>query len=263
MDLVDKWQAGLLTSKEVDSAMHSIDGVQGTTHSSEDDNPASLLMGHLREEHEAEVPGQFQDTFDDFPQGINRTVDRAADMRETSSNFPNPTNPDTPFGATLWPAPQGPSQSQFATGHPPSDSPLSGVFDPFEIKPLSIHKRGRLPFIPSPPPPVVRKSHYNSYYDMPVANWAVNPGYGNRNERLEAVGIVYLASSQDYNDPLRRGELSFGSYILPEYRFNPQIGELMNEMVGIAFKDPQCARLQAIVVDNQDKYENLKFFTNL
>jgi len=248
MDLVDKWQAGLLASGGDEEARVNLSsepdivmgGDEETIQSrfSRDDELAPLLTSHLREEHEAKVSGRYQDTLDGFSQRLDRTVDRTAAARVTSSSF-RLFNPSTPSGSPLGQS----SRGRFTAARPRPDSPMSDIVDPFDVtdKPLSIGNRVSLPPIPPPSGAV----------------------YESKIKKLEPVGIVYLASSQDFNDPLRRGELGFGAYILPEYRFEPEVLKLMNEVVAVAFKDQQCARLQAIVVDNQDKYENLKFFTSL
>ncbi|KAF9482697.1 hypothetical protein BDN70DRAFT_874703 [Pholiota conissans] len=74
---------------------------------------------------------------------------------------------------------------------------------------------------------------------------------------LAPIGLIYLWTSQTFLDPLHMGECSLGFYITPEYRGKDCLVDATSEVVDLAFKDPECRRLQSIVVENPDKLYNL------
>ncbi len=77
----------------------------------------------------------------------------------------------------------------------------------------------------------------------------------------KAIGLVYLTSSQKFADPLHMGECNIGVYIAPEYRTVENASDAINAVVEDAFRDPECHRLQAILVDHQDIIDFLSLYS--
>lgn len=75
------------------------------------------------------------------------------------------------------------------------------------------------------------------------------------------IGLIYLWSSQTFDDTLHAGEYSMGFYIAPEYRKKEHLADALNAAVEQAFHDQQCHRLQAIIVDHHDKLYTLQLLT--
>ena len=75
------------------------------------------------------------------------------------------------------------------------------------------------------------------------------------------VGLIYLATSQHVLDPLHMGECTIGAYIAPEYRTMENASDAIHAVVEHAFRDRDCHRLQAIIVDHQDKIDALTMFS--
>ncbi|PPR02213.1 hypothetical protein CVT26_012105 [Gymnopilus dilepis] len=75
------------------------------------------------------------------------------------------------------------------------------------------------------------------------------------------IGLIYLWTSQTFNDPLHMGECSLGFYFAPAYRKREYLVEALNKAVAEAFEDQQCHRLQAIVVENEEKLYSLELLT--
>jgi RimJ/RimL family protein N-acetyltransferase len=71
------------------------------------------------------------------------------------------------------------------------------------------------------------------------------------------IGLIYLWTSQTLVDPLHMGECTLGIYIIPEHRGKDCLVDAANEVIELAFKDPECHRLQSIIVENPDKLYNL------
>lgn len=71
------------------------------------------------------------------------------------------------------------------------------------------------------------------------------------------IGLIYLWTSQTLVDPLHMGECTLGLYIIPEQRGKDCLVDAAIEVVELAFKDPECHRLQSIIVENPDKLYNL------
>ncbi|CAA7268361.1 unnamed protein product [Cyclocybe aegerita] len=75
------------------------------------------------------------------------------------------------------------------------------------------------------------------------------------------IGLTYLATSQYFQDPLHIGECNIGVYIAPEFRDVEGIPEAIDQVVEFAFTNKDCHRLQAIVVENEDKWHSLNLLT--
>jgi hypothetical protein len=75
------------------------------------------------------------------------------------------------------------------------------------------------------------------------------------------IGIIYLASSQNVDDPMHRGQLNIGIYVAPKYIEEPGVVRAVKKVVNEAFHDPNCHRLQAIIVDHMTKINTLEFYT--
>ena len=75
------------------------------------------------------------------------------------------------------------------------------------------------------------------------------------------IGIIYLASSQNVDDPMHRGQLNIGIYVAPKYMEEPGVVQAVKEVVNEAFHDSNCHRLQAIVVDHMTKIDTLELYT--
>ena len=76
------------------------------------------------------------------------------------------------------------------------------------------------------------------------------------------IGIVYLTTSQNFSDPLHVGECNFGIYIAPEYWNEGRVSEVIHTVIEDAFKDHNCHRLQAILVDHQDIFDYLNLYAS-
>lgn len=67
------------------------------------------------------------------------------------------------------------------------------------------------------------------------------------------IGLIYLWTSQTFLDPLHMGECGLGVYIIPEHRGKDCLLAAVDGVVKLAFQDPNCHRLQSIIVENPDK----------
>lgn len=75
------------------------------------------------------------------------------------------------------------------------------------------------------------------------------------------IGIIYLASSQNVDDPMQRGQLNIGIYVAPKYIEEPGVVQAVKEVVNEAFHDTNCHRVQAIIVDHMTKVDTLELYT--
>jgi hypothetical protein len=75
------------------------------------------------------------------------------------------------------------------------------------------------------------------------------------------IGIIYLASSQNADDPMQRGLLNIGIYVAPKYIGEPGVVQAVKEVVNEAFQDANCQRVQAIIVDHKTKVDTLELYT--
>ena len=75
------------------------------------------------------------------------------------------------------------------------------------------------------------------------------------------IGIIYLASSQNVDDPMQRGLLNIGVYVAPAYIEEPGVVQAVKEVVNEAFHDSNCQRVQAIIVDHKTKFDTLELYT--
>ncbi len=66
-------------------------------------------------------------------------------------------------------------------------------------------------------------------------------------------GLIYLWTSQTFLDPLHMGECGLGVYVDPEHRGKDCLFEAVDGVVKRAFQDPNCHRLQSIIVEHPDK----------
>ncbi|KAF9529990.1 hypothetical protein CPB83DRAFT_834575 [Crepidotus variabilis] len=81
--------------------------------------------------------------------------------------------------------------------------------------------------------------------------------------KTRPIGLVYLTSSQNFSDFLHLGECNIGLYIAPEHRNLPEVKTAVNTVIEDAFRDHDCHRLQAILVDHKDKLDFLTLFTSV
>jgi len=81
-------------------------------------------------------------------------------------------------------------------------------------------------------------------------------------KKEKPVGLIYLTTSQHFLDPLHMGECNIGAYIAPEYRSLDNAADAINAVVEHAFRDRDCHRLQAIIVDHKDKIDALTLFSS-
>ena len=75
------------------------------------------------------------------------------------------------------------------------------------------------------------------------------------------IGIIYLASSQNVDDPMQRGQLNIGIYVAPKYIEEPGLVQALKEVVNEAFLNSNCHRVKAIIVDHKTKINTLELFT--
>lgn len=89
---------------------------------------------------------------------------------------------------------------------------------------------------------------------------AFKPLYIN-NPESAPIGIIYLASSQNADDPMQRGLLNIGIYVAPTHIGEPGVVQAVKEVVNEAFQDANCQRVQAIIVDHKTKFDTLELYT--
>jgi GNAT superfamily N-acetyltransferase len=77
------------------------------------------------------------------------------------------------------------------------------------------------------------------------------------------IGLVYLAASQNFGDPLHVGELSMGIIIKEEYRGKGYGREVVQRVARIAFDEAKCHRLQAILLGRVALDRALSLFTKM
>ncbi|KAF8157005.1 hypothetical protein B0H34DRAFT_480797 [Crassisporium funariophilum] len=106
-----------------------------------------------------------------------------------------------------------------------------------------------LPPLPSPPPA-----------DHGIIGWY--PSGPAPRSRKTPIGLIYLTSSQTFDDPLRMGELYLGMYVTPEHRGKSYLVDAINQVVKVAFDDPECHRIQAIIVNNKDILETRSMYSS-
>ena len=78
--------------------------------------------------------------------------------------------------------------------------------------------------------------------------------------KSEPIGIIYLASSQNVDDPMQRGQLNIGIYVAPKYIEELGVVPAIKEVVNEAFHDSNCLRVQAIIVDHMTKIDTLELY---
>lgn len=76
------------------------------------------------------------------------------------------------------------------------------------------------------------------------------------------IGLIYLSTSQNFLDPLHMGECNMGMYIDPAFREKAAIVNAINEVTKVAFSNRDCHRLQAIIVDYEDKLSTLELLAS-
>jgi len=83
------------------------------------------------------------------------------------------------------------------------------------------------------------------------------------NKDQTPIGLVYLAASQNFEDPLHVGELSIGIILKPEYREKGYAREVVQRVARIAFDEAKCHRLQAILLEHVAMDRALSLFTKM
>lgn len=76
--------------------------------------------------------------------------------------------------------------------------------------------------------------------------------------RYNPIGLIYLSTSQNYDDPLHLGECTLGFYVDPAHRHRPNLSTALDAVAAVAFRDHTCHRLQSIIVDNPEKFYSLQ-----
>ena len=94
--------------------------------------------------------------------------------------------------------------------------------------------------------------------------WASKPVFTSppKPSSYTPIGIVYMVSSQNVDDPMNRGQLNIGVYVAPNYIEQPGLDRAIKEVVNEAFQDASCHRVQAIVVDHNTKFHTLKLYAS-
>jgi RimJ/RimL family protein N-acetyltransferase len=77
------------------------------------------------------------------------------------------------------------------------------------------------------------------------------------------IGLVYLTSSQNFSDPLHKGECNIGFYVAPEYRTLTRLSATLHKAIEDAFRDQDCHRLQAVLVDHPDILDFLNLYASV
>ena len=85
---------------------------------------------------------------------------------------------------------------------------------------------------------------------------------GQRIPNRKPIGLVYVTSSQNFWDPLHKGECNIGLYVAPEYRTLDRLLEALHRAIEDAFHNQDCHRLQAVMVDNSDILDFLSLYTS-
>lgn len=80
--------------------------------------------------------------------------------------------------------------------------------------------------------------------------------------RKKPIGLVYLTSSQDFTDPLHKGECNIGFYVAPEYHTHSDLSMVLNTTIEAAFRDQDCHRLQAVLIDHPEILNFLTLYTS-
>ena len=105
---------------------------------------------------------------------------------------------------------------------------------------------------------MLRAQRIKSYQDAS----AFKPLYINPpNPKSVPIGIIYLASSQNVDDPMHRGQLNIGIYVAPKHTEEPGVVQAIKEVVSEAFHNLDCLRVQAIIVDHTTKIDTLELYT--
>jgi RimJ/RimL family protein N-acetyltransferase len=88
------------------------------------------------------------------------------------------------------------------------------------------------------------------------------PSINAPSSRSTTIGIAYLASSQNLDDPMHRGQLNIGIYVGPDYIQERGLVLAVKQVVNEAFQDASCHRVQAIIVDHETKLHTLELYTS-
>ena len=80
--------------------------------------------------------------------------------------------------------------------------------------------------------------------------------------KTKPIGLVYITASQNFSDPLHVGECNFGIYIAQEHWDKGRVSEVIHTVIEDAFKDHNCHRLQAILIDHQDTFDYLNLYAS-
>lgn len=81
-------------------------------------------------------------------------------------------------------------------------------------------------------------------------------------KKVKPIGLVYLTSSQNFMDPLHKGECNIGIYVAPEYRTVGRLSIALHDVIETAFRDQECHRLQAVVLDHPDVLDFLNLYAS-
>jgi RimJ/RimL family protein N-acetyltransferase len=93
-------------------------------------------------------------------------------------------------------------------------------------------------------------------------SWTTAPLAMVTSARAKPIGLVYLTSSQNFADPLHQGECNIGFYVAPEYRTLNRLSNALFRIIEDAFRDPDCHRLQALLVDHPDIIDFLNLYAS-
>ncbi|EAU81447.2 hypothetical protein CC1G_05277 [Coprinopsis cinerea okayama7 len=74
------------------------------------------------------------------------------------------------------------------------------------------------------------------------------------------IGIIYLINTQDSTDYLRTGELNIGVIIDKKYRRNGYALDAVRKVLDSAFKEQECLRVQAVLIDGPLKHAAMTVF---
>ena len=262
----------------------------GIYYLSEEDLDVDAGKGKMREKGVAAPWATSRPVDHPIPASVNRLINWPEDSQSDDATGPPSSNEDFCFvSETESPAPFGFSQFGFPGGLPPVDPNFGReYFEPDTEPPL------KLP--PIPDDPIVKKAMKEAanrkvdelrgqtvrLFEIKKARLArsrlleARDRENGREKRLTApvqryfgpitkakpIGLVYFTSSQNYWDPLHRGECNMGGYVAPEYRTLAHLPEALRRAIDEAFQDPDCHRLQAVMVDHPDSLDFLNLYTS-
>lgn len=214
-----------------------------------DNEEDPFSKGKMREHPRLNAPDLIPSTSNDFNDFVNWPDDIPSDDHSLDDQFYHETDAYSRFDGAEFTPVLGreilqPEQfnSPVGTSEIRPDPILKAFMHEEAIKYQGILRAQRI------------KAHQDASAFKPL--YIDNPG-----PKSAPIGIIYLASSQNADDPMQRGLLNIGIYIAPTHIGEPGVVQAVKEVVNEAFQDVNCQRVQAIVVDHKTKVDTLELYT--